>query len=118
MHIVRLVMHEWQFQEGFLESPHGASSSAGKHPEGVPSDEDRIEECPLCLEKVTEFGVMAPCNHITCMSCMKYYIMCEVMESRVNITCPQCEILMIPSRESFANGWGVTLGGNLKENVS
>ncbi|XP_076033209.1 E3 ubiquitin-protein ligase RNF19B-like [Oratosquilla oratoria] len=66
---------------------------------GGGSDEGELRECPLCLQEVPGcyFPVLLSCPHSACMQCFKKYLTVEIMESRVNITCPQCHELMHPT---------------------
>lgn len=49
-------------------------------------------ECPLCLSEYTEefYPDISTCFHRSCLECLKQYLRIEIMESRVNICCPEC----------------------------
>lgn len=38
------------------------------------------------------------CGHSSCESCLITYIKTEISESRINITCPECPVLLHPNR--------------------
>lgn len=56
-------------------------------------------ECPLCLQDVSDdlFPTLLSCPHSACLSCLRQYLKVEITESRVNISCPQCNELMHPT---------------------
>ena len=58
-----------------------------------------MKECSLCLQELEtdKFPILLTCNHSSCLSCMKQYLIVEITESRVNISCPQCHLLMHPT---------------------
>ncbi|XP_014776760.1 E3 ubiquitin-protein ligase RNF19B [Octopus bimaculoides] len=49
-------------------------------------------ECPLCLSEYPEelYPNISTCFHRSCIDCLKQYLRIEIMESRVNIACPEC----------------------------
>ena len=49
-------------------------------------------ECPLCLSQHadTAFPLITTCHHRSCRDCLRQYLRIEIMESRVNIACPEC----------------------------
>uniref|UniRef100_A0A8R1TPQ8 RBR-type E3 ubiquitin transferase n=1 Tax=Onchocerca volvulus TaxID=6282 RepID=A0A8R1TPQ8_ONCVO len=54
-------------------------------------------ECPLCFirQPSANFPRLSCCNHRSCKSCL--YLQVEIMESRVQITCPECSELLHPT---------------------
>ncbi|KAK3877710.1 hypothetical protein Pcinc_017597 [Petrolisthes cinctipes] len=56
-------------------------------------------ECSLCLQDVSDdlFPTLLSCPHSACLSCLRQYLKVEITESRVNISCPQCNELMHPT---------------------
>uniref|UniRef100_A0A0N4UZ99 RBR-type E3 ubiquitin transferase n=1 Tax=Enterobius vermicularis TaxID=51028 RepID=A0A0N4UZ99_ENTVE len=53
-----------------------------------------LRECPLCFNRLPEdaFPQLSCCDHRSCRSCLY-----QVMESRVQITCPECYEFLHPS---------------------
>ena len=49
-------------------------------------------ECPLCLtaQHESNFPQIMTCHHRSCQDCLRQYLKIEIMESRVNIACPEC----------------------------
>lgn len=56
-------------------------------------------ECSLCLQEVPDdlFPTLISCPHSACLPCLRQYLKVEITESRVNISCPQCNELMHPT---------------------
>jgi len=50
-------------------------------------------ECPLCLTSLSaeKFYKLQTCSHLSCVECLRQYIVIEITESRVNVTCPECQ---------------------------
>ncbi|VDN60684.1 unnamed protein product, partial [Dracunculus medinensis] len=59
----------------------------------------KLRECPLCFIRQSEknFPQLACCNHRSCKSCLVQYLQVEIMESRVQITCPECSEFLHPT---------------------
>ena len=60
------------------------------------------DECQLCytiqiapLESMYELS--RSCMHTFCVDCLQSYLKLEIMESRIDIACPQCEQQMHPN---------------------
>ncbi|KAL7638487.1 UNVERIFIED_CONTAM: hypothetical protein RMT77_011057 [Armadillidium vulgare] len=72
----------------FTTSENASSSTSAK-----------LKECSLCLQEleIDKFPQLLTCNHSSCIKCMQQYLMVEITESRVNISCPQCHQLMHPT---------------------
>jgi len=49
-------------------------------------------ECPICMYPLPAecFPELMSCSHRSCYNCLQTYLRIEIMESRVNITCPEC----------------------------
>nr|XP_033792544.1 E3 ubiquitin-protein ligase RNF19A-like isoform X1 [Geotrypetes seraphini]XP_033792545.1 E3 ubiquitin-protein ligase RNF19A-like isoform X1 [Geotrypetes seraphini]XP_033792546.1 E3 ubiquitin-protein ligase RNF19A-like isoform X1 [Geotrypetes seraphini]XP_033792547.1 E3 ubiquitin-protein ligase RNF19A-like isoform X1 [Geotrypetes seraphini] len=60
---------------------------------------DSLLECPLCLlpQPLKCFPPLSCCSHLSCLDCLQRYLQIEIMESRVQIACPQCPELVQPS---------------------
>uniref|UniRef100_A0A0R3S0B5 RBR-type E3 ubiquitin transferase n=1 Tax=Elaeophora elaphi TaxID=1147741 RepID=A0A0R3S0B5_9BILA len=56
-------------------------------------------ECPLCFirQPLANFPRLSCCNHRSCKSCLVQYLQVEIMESRVQLTCPECSELLHPT---------------------
>uniref|UniRef100_A0A915PI64 Eukaryotic translation initiation factor 2 subunit 2 n=1 Tax=Setaria digitata TaxID=48799 RepID=A0A915PI64_9BILA len=56
-------------------------------------------ECPLCFirQPLTNFPRLSCCSHRSCKSCLVQYLQVEIMESRVQLTCPECSELLHPT---------------------
>ncbi|GMT04909.1 hypothetical protein PENTCL1PPCAC_27083, partial [Pristionchus entomophagus] len=57
-------------------------------------------ECPLCFNRVSTwaFPRMVGCpDHTSCIHCLIRYVELEVMENRVEVSCPECSSLLHPS---------------------
>ncbi|GMR30825.1 hypothetical protein PMAYCL1PPCAC_01020, partial [Pristionchus mayeri] len=57
-------------------------------------------ECPLCFNRVSTwmFPRMTGCpEHASCIHCLMRYVTLEVMENRVEVSCPECPALLHPS---------------------
>ncbi|CAG9534307.1 unnamed protein product [Cercopithifilaria johnstoni] len=56
-------------------------------------------ECPLCFirQPLANFPRLSCCNHRSCKSCLVQYLQVEIMESRVQLTCPECNELLHPT---------------------
>ncbi|KAI3410085.1 hypothetical protein GPALN_006447 [Globodera pallida] len=62
--------------------------SVGKQP--------KARECPVCCvrQHPSNFQKLKTCSHLTCKSCLVKYLNLEIMESRTNISCPNCTALL------------------------
>ncbi|XP_054157709.1 E3 ubiquitin-protein ligase RNF19B-like [Oppia nitens] len=49
-------------------------------------------ECPLCLleQPYSHFPELCTCSHRACHPCLQQYLKIEILESRININCPEC----------------------------
>ncbi|VDM08049.1 unnamed protein product [Wuchereria bancrofti] len=56
-------------------------------------------ECPLCFirQPSANFPRLSCCNHRSCKNCLVQYLQVEIMESRVQLTCPECNELLHPT---------------------
>lgn len=56
-------------------------------------------ECPICLleQPLFQFPELKTCQHRACFNCLRQYLRIEIYESRINITCLQCQELMHPN---------------------
>ncbi|VDK89196.1 unnamed protein product, partial [Litomosoides sigmodontis] len=56
-------------------------------------------ECPLCFvrQPLANFPRLSCCSHRSCKSCLVQYLQVEIMESRVQLTCPECSELLCPT---------------------
>ena len=56
-------------------------------------------ECPLCLQILPgeNFPYLLSCSHRSCRDCLRQYMRIEIMESRVNLTCPECDTPFHPT---------------------
>lgn len=56
-------------------------------------------ECTICLYEQPWFlfPELKTCQHRACIHCLRQYLRVEIYESRINITCPQCQELMHPN---------------------
>ncbi|KAH9427076.1 E3 ubiquitin-protein ligase rnf19b, partial [Dermatophagoides pteronyssinus] len=56
-------------------------------------------ECPICLleQPLFQFPELITCQHRACFNCLRQYLRIEIYESRINITCLQCQELMHPN---------------------
>ncbi|KAF8381788.1 hypothetical protein PRIPAC_70930, partial [Pristionchus pacificus] len=62
------------------------------------ADTDR--ECPLCFNRVSKwaFPQMLGCpDHASCIHCLIRYVELEVMENRVEVSCPECPAKLHPT---------------------
>uniref|UniRef100_A0A914YZ64 RBR-type E3 ubiquitin transferase n=1 Tax=Panagrolaimus superbus TaxID=310955 RepID=A0A914YZ64_9BILA len=52
----------------------------------------KTRDCPLCYcaQPLTSFPKLTNCSHRSCRSCLARYLQIEIMESRINISCPEC----------------------------
>ncbi|XP_039263072.2 E3 ubiquitin-protein ligase RNF19A-like [Styela clava] len=68
------------------------SKSLGKQ-DSTSSGDPTFIECPLCLnlQSVDNFPRLMTCPHRSCIDCLRQYLMIEITESRVNVTCPECQ---------------------------
>uniref|UniRef100_A0A0K0FL72 RBR-type E3 ubiquitin transferase n=1 Tax=Strongyloides venezuelensis TaxID=75913 RepID=A0A0K0FL72_STRVS len=73
----------------------GLSSSS----KTLSSNVNTIKDCPLCMDEYPEDNIVtiACCNHRACLDCIKAYLRIEIMESRVNISCPECSEMIHPN---------------------
>lgn len=55
--------------------------------------------CSVCLDQWPKnlFYPLIHCKHLSCRNCLVQYLTIQITESRINITCPQCENAMHPS---------------------
>lgn len=72
----------------------GVGSSDKSH-----SGADLALECPLCLQVLPDdcFPHLLNCNHRSCRDCLRQYLKIEIMESRINLTCPECDTPLHPT---------------------
>uniref|UniRef100_A0A0N4Z0M7 RBR-type E3 ubiquitin transferase n=1 Tax=Parastrongyloides trichosuri TaxID=131310 RepID=A0A0N4Z0M7_PARTI len=58
-----------------------------------------LKYCPLCMDEYPEENIIriACCGHKACLDCIKAYLRIEIMESRVNISCPECSEMVHPN---------------------
>ncbi|XP_027208003.1 E3 ubiquitin-protein ligase RNF19B [Penaeus vannamei] len=78
----------------------GAGAGAGTGSTSVEGSSEGVRrECSLCLQEVSAdlFPTLFSCPHSACLPCLKQYLKVEITESRVNISCPQCNELMHPT---------------------
>ncbi|XP_042214722.1 E3 ubiquitin-protein ligase RNF19B-like isoform X1 [Homarus americanus] len=81
---------------------HGVESTtvgiSSSNTEGATAEGGR-RECSLCLQEVPDdlFPILISCPHSACLPCLRQYLKVEITESRVNISCPQCNELMHPT---------------------
>ncbi|KPM06345.1 E3 ubiquitin-protein ligase RNF19B-like protein [Sarcoptes scabiei] len=56
-------------------------------------------ECSICLleQPINQFPELKSCQHRACLSCLRQYLRIEISESRINISCLQCQELMHPN---------------------
>lgn len=66
---------------------------------GSTSGLKKMRECPLCFirQPAGNFPKLTCCNHRSCRSCLVQYLQVEIMESRVQVTCPECNELLHPT---------------------
>ncbi|KAF6716348.1 E3 ubiquitin-protein ligase RNF19A [Oryzias melastigma] len=66
-----------------------SASSCSKVAIGVGAE---LMECPLCLLRHSResFPDIMTCYHRSCIDCLRQYLRIEILESRVNISCPEC----------------------------
>ncbi|VDM36565.1 unnamed protein product [Toxocara canis] len=59
----------------------------------------KMRECPLCFirQPAGNFPKLTCCSHRSCRSCLVQYLQVEIMESRVQVTCPECTELLHPT---------------------
>lgn len=64
----------------------------GQQVQGQQAQTMTERECPLCLSEYGEefYPDISTCFHRSCIECLKQYLRIEIMESRVNICCPEC----------------------------
>lgn len=64
-----------------------------------PSTGVTLYECSICLleQPIFHFPELKTCQHRACLSCLRQYLRIEICESRINITCIQCQELMHPN---------------------
>jgi E3 ubiquitin-protein ligase RNF19A len=53
--------------------------------------------CPICFESKLKDDMTGAtdCNHTACYDCLSRYMIQEVSEGRVNVSCPQCSTLFL-----------------------
>lgn len=56
------------------------------------SSSSGVMECPLCLleQPFSHFPELTTCAHRACHHCLQQYLKIEILESRININCPEC----------------------------
>lgn len=66
-----------------------SASSCSKVAVGIGAE---LMECPLCLLRHSResFPDIMTCYHRSCIDCLRQYLRIEILESRVNISCPEC----------------------------
>ncbi|KAE9414968.1 hypothetical protein Angca_004393 [Angiostrongylus cantonensis] len=59
----------------------------------------RIRECPLCCmrQPQSNFPRLICCQHRSCRLCLMQYVEMEIMENRVEVSCPECAAHLHPS---------------------
>ncbi|KAK6763612.1 hypothetical protein RB195_024071 [Necator americanus] len=59
----------------------------------------RILECPLCCmqQPSSNFPRLICCQHRSCRLCLMQYVEMEIMENRVEVSCPECAAHLHPS---------------------
>ncbi|KJH48986.1 IBR domain protein [Dictyocaulus viviparus] len=59
----------------------------------------RTRECPLCCmrQPSSNFPRLICCQHRSCRLCLMQYVEMEIMESRVEVSCPECTAHLHPS---------------------
>ncbi len=63
------------------------------------STDDGILTCPVCITEkpVKAFPKLIMCDHRCCSDCLQSYIITEIYDSRVNISCPECPRMIHPN---------------------
>ncbi|CAL4069368.1 unnamed protein product, partial [Meganyctiphanes norvegica] len=74
-------------------------NTGGCNSANTTSSDGMRRECPLCLQEVSVdlFPILISCPHSSCLPCYRQYLTVEINESRVNVSCPQCNELLNPS---------------------
>lgn len=56
-------------------------------------------ECSICLleQALSQYIELSTCNHRPCLTCLRLYLRIEILESRINITCPECNEALHPN---------------------
>ncbi|KRX91360.1 E3 ubiquitin-protein ligase RNF19B [Trichinella pseudospiralis] len=56
------------------------------------------KECPVCVTRqpIEQFPRLICCNHRACLSCLIEYLQLQILESRVNLTCYECNEMLHP----------------------
>ncbi|WKY15126.1 hypothetical protein Q1695_000551 [Nippostrongylus brasiliensis] len=59
----------------------------------------RIRECPLCCmrQPSSNFPRLLCCQHRSCRLCLMQYVEMEIMENRVEVSCPECAAHLHPT---------------------
>ncbi|KAL3990973.1 IBR domain family protein [Acanthocheilonema viteae] len=94
-----------QSQFANSEDEHVATSDASslqtvpQHSPLSNSSARKYWECPLCFirQPLANFPRLSCCSHRSCKSCLVQYLQVEIMESRVQLTCPECNELLHPT---------------------
>lgn len=75
-----------------------STSGVGNHGD-TNSDNGEPIECPLCLvsQGYENFPKLSGCNHRSCLDCLQQYLAIEITESRINLTCPECQEKLHPN---------------------
>ncbi|CAJ0945138.1 unnamed protein product, partial [Mesorhabditis belari] len=62
-------------------------------------DKKKLRECPLCYMKqpIANFPRLIGCGHRSCRLCLMQYVELEIMENRVEVSCPECSAHLHPS---------------------
>ena len=60
---------------------------------------DDLKTCAICFNEISisKFPKLLMCDHRFCSECLRRYIITEIFDSRVNITCPECPKMMHPN---------------------
>ncbi|KAL3124400.1 hypothetical protein niasHT_000824 [Heterodera trifolii] len=85
-----------------IKSGASSTSSSGGHSHSESqcnlsvSKQMKARECPVCYirQHPTNFHKLQTCSHLTCKACLVKYLNLEIMESRTNISCPNCSALL------------------------
>ncbi|CAD6190495.1 unnamed protein product [Caenorhabditis auriculariae] len=58
----------------------------------------KTRECPLCCmtQSYANFPRLLGCQHRSCRLCLMQYVELEIMENRVEISCPECPAFLHP----------------------
>ncbi|RNA40332.1 E3 ubiquitin- ligase RNF19A [Brachionus plicatilis] len=92
---------------GQVHSPSEQKSTTPRKPPSEPKSEESELTCQLCYLKFEKNAAqnqsdnfmypMQTCDHSFCAECLRQYLKYQIIESRVSITCPECNEKMHPS---------------------